>query len=181
MPDDEDLIDRLRAGDEAAFAELVSRYHPRLVGLARTFVATREAAEDVAQETWLAAVRGIDRFEGRSLLHTWLFQICVNRARTRGILDKRLVPSSRVDTSEHWSERVDDRLLAAGLAEQVQTAISHLPRAQQLVVTLRDIEGLTGEEVCAALSITDANQRVLLHRARSTLRRRLIDVLDGPP
>jgi RNA polymerase sigma-70 factor (ECF subfamily) len=197
MPDDEDLIDRLRAGDEAAFAELVSRYHLRLVGLARTFVATREAAEDVAQETWLAAVRGIDRFEGRSLLHTWLFQICVNRARTRGILDRQLVSSSRIeptsgatpvrsdrariDTSEHWSERVDDRLLAAGLAEEIQTAISHLPRAQRLVVTLRDIDGLTGEEVCAAMSITDANQRVLLHRARSTLRRRLIDVLERTP
>ena len=83
MGDDRDLIDRLRSGNEAAFAELVERYHLRLVGLARQFVATREAAEDVAQETWLAVVRGVDRFEGRSSLRTWLFQVCVNRARTR--------------------------------------------------------------------------------------------------
>jgi len=192
MRDDPGLIDRLRAGDEAAFAELVERYHLRLVGLARTFVATREAAEDVAQETWLAAVRGIDRFEGRSSLRTWLFQICVNRARTRGVLDKRLVPigpgepavdpnrfgldGAWTEAPQHWSELVDDRLQAAALAEHVHAAITRLPTAQQLVVTLRDVEGLTAEEVCAVLSITEANQRVLLHRARSTLRRSLEDV-----
>jgi RNA polymerase sigma-70 factor (ECF subfamily) len=193
MGDDRDLIDRLRSGNEAAFAELVERYHLRLVGLARQFVATREAAEDVAQETWLAVVRGVDRFEGRSSLRTWLFQICVNRARTRGVRDRRLLPvgsgepavdpnrfgprGAWTEAPQHWSDRVDDRLQAAALAEQVHTAIARLPRPQQLVVTLRDVEGLTAEEVCAVLSITEANQRVLLHRGRSAVRRSLEDVL----
>ena len=187
-----ELVDRLRRGDEAAFAELIDSYHARLVGLARHFVKTSEAAEDVAQETWLALVRGIDRFEGRSSLKTWLFQVCANRAKTAGVRDSRTVAvdpggpavdPSRFDQGgawsdppRHWADVVDDRLEAEAMVEHVREAIAELPESQQLVVTMRDVEGLTAEEVCAVLSISDANQRVLLHRARAHIRRSLEEV-----
>jgi len=192
--DDAELLDRLRAGDEEAFAELVGRYQARLVGLARQFVAGPQAAEDVVQDTWLALVRGVARFEGRSELRTWLFQICVNRARSHGVRERRLVPvgsgepavnPDRFDANggwaaplAHWADAVDDRLEAAAVVDHVRAAIDRLPHPQQLVVTLRDVEGLTAKEVCAVLSISEANQRVLLHRGRSTVRRALAEVLD---
>jgi RNA polymerase sigma-70 factor, ECF subfamily len=187
-----ELVDRLRGGDEAAFADLVDRYHVRLVGLARGFVRTHEAAEDAAQETWLALVRGVDRFEGRSSLRSWLFQVCVNRARTMGTRDARIVSvgsepavdparfdrsGSWSDPPAHWADLVDDRLEAAALVEHVRKAIGMLPDMQRLVVTLRDVERLTGQEVCDVLEITDANQRVLLHRARSAIRGSLEEVI----
>jgi RNA polymerase sigma-70 factor (ECF subfamily) len=186
MAADEDLLDRLRAGDEVAFAELVERYHTRLVRLARSFVANGEVAEDVAQETWLAVVRGIERFEGRSSLRTWLFRICANRARSTGAHEHRMfsadpqeaaVDPDRFDPGGAWAsppadwvDAIDDRLEAAVLAEHARRAIDELPERQRQVVTLRDVEGLSSKEVCEVLSISEANQRVLLHRGRSRIR-----------
>lgn len=189
MSQDEDileqLLERLQAGDEAAFAALVDAYHTRLVRFAATFVSNRQAAEDVVQDTWVAVIRGLDRFEGRSSLPTWLYRICANRARSRGAADGRTVAvggagatvdpgrfganGAWVQPPEPWSD-VDDRLTAEGLAPVAAAAIVELPEAQRQVVTLRDVEGLSSREVCEVLSISEANQRVLLHRARARLR-----------
>jgi RNA polymerase sigma-70 factor, ECF subfamily len=183
---DGDLVVRLRAGDESAFTELVERYHPRLIRLAGTFVSGRDLVEDVAQETWLAVVRGVDRFEGRSSFKSWLFQICANRARSIAVHEQRIVPVEDVtrvaDQSafaadgswetqpEDWASSVQDE---AELLASVQAAILELPPTQRQVVTLRDVDGLAAEEVCAILALTDANQRVLLHRARLGVRNAL--------
>lgn len=184
---DADLVVRLRAGDEAAFAALVERYHPSLLRLAETMVPSRAIAEEVVQETWLGVVSGISRFEGRSSLRTWLFHILVNRARSTGVREKRRAPAyaawvpaveparfgkdgAWVDPPTPWPEDVDDRLAAEMLAERVRARLSQLPDLQRQVVTLRDLEGLSSVEVCELLAITEANQRVLLHRGRSRIR-----------
>jgi RNA polymerase sigma-70 factor (ECF subfamily) len=180
---DVELLARVRDGDEAAFAELVERYHPRLIRLAATFVGGRDLVEDVAQETWLAVLRGVDRFEGRSSFKTWLFQICANRARSIAVRESRIVPVSDVfdvaerpafapdgsweSPPEEWATAALDR---AELVSAVRTAILGLPLSQRQVITLRDVEGLSAEEVCAVLALTDGNQRVLLHRARHRVR-----------
>ena len=193
MPRDEDavLLEQLRAGDEKAFVELVRRYHRRLTSLALTFVPSPEMAEDVAQETWLAVFRGVGRFEGRSSLRTWLFQICANRARSVAAREQRLASRrSELDIdpdrsgsgagwsspSQHWADAVDDRLEAGELAAHVRRAIEELPQLQRQVVTLRDIEGLPSVQVCEVLSLSEPNQRVLLHRGRSRIRRTLEEV-----
>ena len=192
---DAELVERLRAGEELAFVELIDRYHGRLVALARQFVDSREAAEDVVQETWVALIRGVERFEGRSSLRTWLFQICVNRGRSIGVRERKFhrfgrsepaVDPSRFgddgawsDPPQHWADTVDDRLAADALATHIRTAIGKLPTSQRLVVTLRDVDGLTSEEVCAVLSVSEANQRVLLHRGRSAVRRMLDAVMTS--
>lgn len=192
--DDRELVARLRVGEEEAFVELVERYHTRLIGLARQFVAGPAAAEDVVQETWLAVFRGIERFEGRSSLRTWLFRICVNRARSHGVQDHRFVPIGSGEAAadpgwfgpdgrwatppQHWAELVDDRLEATAVIDLVRAAIEALPGLQRVVVTLRDVEGLTGEEVRAVLSISEGNQRVLLHRGRSAVRRAIAAAID---
>jgi RNA polymerase sigma-70 factor (ECF subfamily) len=192
-PDDE-LVERLKAGDEGAFAEMLDRYHVRLVRFAMTFVASRQAAEDVAQETWLAVFRGVGRFEGRSSLQTWLFRICANRAKSHGGREPRSValggPEPAVDPArfgpsgawtvppEPWSE-IDDRLEAASLMPLVREAIENLPDVQKQVVTLRDVEGLSSKDVCEVLSISDANQRVLLHRGRARVRSTVERSLKG--
>jgi RNA polymerase sigma-70 factor (ECF subfamily) len=182
---DADLVLRLRKGDQAAFAALVDRYHSRLTRFARSFTARPELAEDIAQETWLGLLRGLDRFEGRASLRTWLFQICANRARTLAAREGRLVPvdptdpdSPTVDPARfdaggawaqppvHWTEAGGD----AELVERVRAAIDLLPDTQQQVVTLRDVEGLTAAEVCRILDLTEGNQRVLLHRGRARVR-----------
>ena len=173
----------MRAGDPTAFGELVERYHPRLVRWAGTFVGSRDLVEDVAQETWLAVLRGVDRFEGRSSFKTWLFQICANRARSIAAQEQRIVPVedvTRVATQpvftvdgswetppDQWADAVEDH---AELVAAVQTAILALPLTQRQVITLRDVEGLSAEEVCEVLTLTDGNQRVLLHRARLRVR-----------
>ena len=189
MTTDEDLIAGLRAGDEAAFRSLVERYHTRLVRFAGTFVVSRAVAEEVVQDTWLAVVRGIGRFEERSTLKAWIFQICANRARTTGRRERRSIPigaeEPAVDPRRFaasgawatpptpWADEVEDRLTAAGAADAVRGAIAALPDGQKQVVTLRDVEGLSSEEVCAVLDLTAVNQRVLLHRGRSRVRRAL--------
>lgn len=182
---DADLVLRLRKGDQAAFAALVDRYHSSLTRFARSFTARPELAEDIAQETWLGLLRGLDRFEGRASLRTWLFQICANRARTLAAKEVRLVPvdptdpdSPTVDPARFdagggwtqppvpWSEVADD----AELVRRVRAAITLLPDTQQQVVTLRDVEGLSAPEVCRILELTEGNQRVLLHRGRARVR-----------
>jgi RNA polymerase sigma-70 factor (ECF subfamily) len=186
---DELLVERLRAGDEPAFTELVRRYHPRLVRLARTFVRRDAVAEEVVQDAWLAVVRGIDRFEGRSQFRTWLFGIVANRARSTGGREARTVvvdltgptvdparfarDGAWVDPPDVWAERAEDRRVAARLAERVHHHLGDLPEQQREVVLLRDVEGLSAADVCTTLGLSDGNQRVLLHRGRARLRQLL--------
>ncbi len=186
--EDEQLLLGLRTGDEQAFLALVTRYQSSMLRLARTYVPSAAVADEVVQDTWMAVVRGVDRFEGRSSFKTWLMRIVVNRARTTGIRENRsvaigdasVVDQSRFDHSGHWtsppqqwSEDIDDRIRAEAMAAQIQMAMEALPSQQRVVVTLHDVEGLTSKEVCTVLSISEGNQRVLLHRGRSRLRQAL--------
>src|SRR5919197_3342453 len=176
--DEADLIAALRRGDEAAFTDLVDRYHGALVRLARSYAGSL-AAEDVVQETWVGFLRGLSKFEGRASIKTWLFRILVNRARTRAARDGRSIPLSTlgletesfepaVDPARfrpaddpkwpgHWlvapseDDLPEQRLLAGELDDRVRAAVATLPAAQRQVVTLRDIEGFSGEEVCRML------------------------------
>ncbi len=180
--DDAALVEQLRAGHEEAFVELVQRYQPRLLRLAEATVQSRAVAQEVTQDTWLAVVRGVDRFEGRSSFKTWLFHILLNRARSAARREQRAgIPDETIDERflkdghwanppEPWAERADDRLVAAQLATRVHELLPRLPDAQRDVVMLRDVEGLDAAEVSAVLDITDGNQRVLLHRGRAKLR-----------
>jgi RNA polymerase sigma-70 factor (ECF subfamily) len=195
--DEADLLDALRAGDEAAFAGLVRRHHGSLRRFARGFVASDAVAEEVVQEAWLAVVSGLDRFEGRSSLKTWLFSIVMNIARTRGVRERRSMPFSALAAPGdepspsvppqrfqqrgeawpgHWAspprpwEDPERRLESIEVREHLREALGTLPAAQQTVVTLRDVEGLDADEVCGLLGLTDGNQRVLLHRGRARLR-----------
>jgi RNA polymerase sigma-70 factor (ECF subfamily) len=186
---DEDLLRRLRAGDEQAFVMLVERYGDSMLRVASTFVPSHAVAEEVVQDTWLAALRGIDRFEGRSSVKTWLFTILVNRARTTGVREHRTIPVADaapvVDAGrfaptgvwatppEHWIEEAEDRMAAGKLVGMLKVAMDDLPARQRDVVILRDVEGMSSGEVCEALEITEANQRVLLHRGRGKLRQAL--------
>jgi RNA polymerase sigma-70 factor (ECF subfamily) len=188
------LVQRLQNGDEAAFVEVVENYHPRLLRFAAGLVGSWAAAEDVVQDTWVAVIRGVERFEGRSSLQTWLFQICANRARSAWTKQQRTVPidtseptvdpsrfgsdSAWVQPPEPW-DAVDDRLLADAVVPLVRTAIEDLPDMQRQVVTLRDVEGLTSADVCDVLAISEGNQRVLLHRGRARVRRALEQKLEG--
>lgn len=183
---DAELVTRLRSGEEAAFIELVERYHAQLIRLAGSFLARTETAEDVAQETWLALLNGIDRFEGRSSVKTWLFQICANRARTVGVREHRTVPvaeigpavdAARFTTAGDWAtppaawpDQLAEEAADAELVVLIRQAVDELPPLQRAVVTLRDVQGLTGKQTCELLSITEANQRVLLHRGREQVR-----------
>jgi RNA polymerase sigma-70 factor (ECF subfamily) len=187
-----ELVDRLRAGDEDAFAAVVRAHHASLCRLARTFVDSSAIAEEVVQETWLAVVRGVDRFEGRSSLKTWLFRILVNRARTIATRERRT--ESGVDPDDNrfdgngvwstppipWSEQVEDRVTAAQVAAIARDLLETLPEAQRQVVVLRDVEGLTAEETAALLGLSGGNQRVLLHRGRARLREGLEGELGRP-
>lgn len=186
VTDDDALVDRLRAGDEAAFRQLVDRYHVSMVRLAATFVPNRAVAEEVVQETWVGVLRGLDRFEGRSTLRTWLFRILVNQARTVGVRERRTVPVAAsepavdpqrfgaagqwVDPPAPWTDEVEDRLCAAATLAKVRGLIDALPAGQREVVMLRDVEGLSSAEACKVLGIREGNQRVLLHRGRSRVR-----------
>lgn len=195
MEPDEELLRRLRAGDERAFVILVERYNGAMCRLALSFVDSRAVAEEVVQDTWLAALRGLARFEGRSSLKTWLFTILVNRARTTGVRESRSVPVAdagpAVDASrfgpsgawaappEQWIEEAENRVDAAKVRDLLQGSFDALPPRQREVVLLRDVEGLSSAEVCAVLAISEANQRVLLHRGRSRLRQSLESGLGG--
>ncbi len=192
---DQDLVSRLRTGDEDAFVAVVERYHTQLVRLASAFVSGSGSAEDVAQETWLARITGIDRFESRSSLRTWLFQICVNRARSVGEREHRSVPVDHVEASVDaeqftptgawtsppapWPDWSGDPSDDADLVATIRMAITRLPGMQRLVVTMRDLDGLTSGEVCQVLSISEANQRVLLHRGRGNVRASIQRAVTG--
>jgi RNA polymerase sigma-70 factor (ECF subfamily) len=193
-----DLIERLRRGDESAFRDLIEAYGSSLLRLAMTYVGSRAIAEEVVQETWIGVLRGIDRFEGRSSLKTWVFTILANTAKTRGRREARSVPLSAltsadddeaaVDPSrffpadsrvfgggwavppESWDELPEHALLSHETRTLLSEAIERLPATQRQVVTLRDVEGWDATGVCDLLGLTEANQRVLLHRARSKLR-----------
>ena len=199
-----ELLGRLRAGDEDAFAALVREYHPSLVRVARMYVPTQAVAEEVAQETWLGVLNGLDRFEGRSSLKPWIFRILSNIAKTRALRDGRTlpfsalqepgrVPEAAVDADRfldpehprwpgHWAVKPvpwpEDALLAAETRERLAEAIEALPATQRAVISLRDIEGWSSDEVRNALDLSETNQRVLLHRARSKVRAALESYLE---
>jgi RNA polymerase sigma-70 factor, ECF subfamily len=189
VDEESELVTRLRAGDEQAFVQLVSRHHAAMLRLASSFVSSPAVAEEVVQDTWLGVLRGIDGFAGRSSFRTWLLRILVNRARSTGVREHRsvavgdagpVVDRSRFDASgawmsppQHWIEDSEDRMQAQALAGQIQKTLGELPTRQREVVVLRDVDGLSSHEVCEVLEISDANQRVLLHRGRSHLRQAL--------
>src|SRR5262245_3599266 len=200
-PDEMALVEALRRGDESAFVALVDRYQGPMLRLAMAYVPSRAVAEEVVQETWLGVLQGIGRFEGRSSLKTWIFRILTNRAKTRGEREGRSVPFSSLATADaeesgptvepgqfhpsdhpqwaniwvsypkNWGELPEDRLLSREIGARIQAAIDALPLTQREVITLRDVEGWSSEEVCNILAITETNQRVLLHRARAKVRR----------
>ena len=188
----------MRAGDERAFEALVARYDGGLRRVARTFVRTPAAVDDVVQETWLGVLRGLDTFEGRSSLRTWMFSILLNQARTRARRDARSLPFSALETEDHptvdpsafgadgrWASapaRLDGDpetgLLGAELRAQLLHAVEGLSDEQRAVITLRDLVGCTAPEVCQLLDISDGNQRVLLHRARTRVRHALAPLME---
>jgi RNA polymerase sigma-70 factor (ECF subfamily) len=191
---EQDLVKRLRAGDEDAFAELVRRYHRLMLRVARSYVRTDAVAEEVVQEAWLAVLRGIERFEGRASFKTWLLRIVANRAMTQGVKEARSVPFASLEGEDDdepsvsperfhpagepgagaWSAPPEpwpeDQVLAEETRAVIAKAIDELPGLQRAVVSMRDIEGWSSEEVQAALDISAANQRVLLHRGRQRVR-----------
>jgi RNA polymerase sigma-70 factor, ECF subfamily len=204
---DEELVAALRAGDESAYAGLVEELTPALTRLALAHVPSRAVADEVVQDTWLGVLRGIDRFEGRSALRTWIFQILLNTARTRGKREKRTLPFSSfgrgadegrdepaVDADRfqgpdgeypgHWSSppaawsQPEARLDADATRTVLLEAIAELPPRQREVITLRDIQGYSAAEARNALGVSETNQRVLLHRARSKVRAALEEHLD---
>ena len=206
--DDEQLLLALRRRDEQAFTTLVDRYHARLVRLASLFVANQAVAEEVAQETWIGVLQGIDRFEGRSSFRTWLFRILTNQAKRRGQREARSIPfaafsQADVDDGEpavaperflpasdewaghwvsypqNWRELPEEEFLSHETRALVQQAIAALPLNQRMVITLRDVEGFPSAEVCNALAISETYQRVLLHRARSKVRGQLEQYLEA--
>ncbi len=186
--EDASLVEGLRAGDEAAFRALMREYGGAMLRVAQMYVSSRAVAEEVVQDAWIGVLRGIGRFEGRSSLKTWLFRIVANTAKTRGVREARSIPfTSLGDDSEgtvdpdrflgsgerfpgHWAVPPEGRVLAAEAMGVIGRAIDALPPAQRAVITLRDIQGLSSEEVRNALDLTETNQRVLLHRARSKVR-----------
>jgi RNA polymerase sigma-70 factor (ECF subfamily) len=187
--DDHELVARLRAGEEGAFIDVVDRYHQPMIRLATAYVPSPSVAEEVVQDTWLGMLRGLDGFQERSSLKTWLFTILVNRARSTGQRERRTTPlgdyESSVDPHRFakdgqwhqppvpWTDEIDDQLAAAATTKFVRAAIDELPEGQREVVLLRDVEGLSSAEVCQVLGLADGNQRVLLHRGRARIRRAL--------
>ena len=202
---DADLVALLRAGDEEAISRLVEQWSPTMFRLARSFVDSAQSAEDVVQEAWLGMLSGLARFEGRSSLRTWTFSILVNRARTRGAREARALPQSpldprgapaahdwfagpggepsvnwaSIDTQSQWDTSPETVTLSREALRQLDQALSALPSRQRQVVTMRDVCGMDAGEVCAALNISPANQRVLLHRARAVLREALAGYYRG--
>src|SRR5262245_60890011 len=207
--DEERLVARLRAGDDAAFVELVERHHASMLRLAMTWVSTRDVAEEVVQDTWMGVLRGLSRFEGRSSLRTWIFRILANRARTAGQREARSVPfaslgdpgaeadGAAVDPDRFlaegphaghwavpprtWAPDPSDRLLSAEALTVIRRAVDALPPSQRAVITLHDAQGFPPTEICALLEISEGNQRVLLHRARSRVRAALDAYLTSGP
>ena len=198
LPDrrEDELLDALRSGDESAFTTLVEKHHASMIRIARLYVGSAAAAEEVAQEAWLAVLQGLQRFEGRCTVKSWIFAIVANCAKSRGERDKRMVPlSSLVQEDDedgasvpperfqgeghprwpgHWSQPPeawsDEQLVSRETLQAIAGAMETLPPKQRAVMMMRDVEGLESEETCQVLGISEANQRVLLHRARSKVR-----------
>ncbi|WP_301149835.1 RNA polymerase sigma factor [Mycobacterium simiae] len=200
--DDTAFIDALRRGDQSAYASLVDQHSSAMMRIAQSYVPSREVAEDVVQETWIAVIKGIDRFEGRSSLRTWLYSILVNLAKRRGVAENRESEKSlhaptvsperfegpHGENPGHWKEHPsafplspEGSVLSGELLQVVNEGLSELPQRQKLVVALRDVLGFDSDEVCELLDISLANQRVLLHRGRAVVRQRLEDYLVGQP
>jgi RNA polymerase sigma-70 factor (ECF subfamily) len=202
--DAEELLARLRAGDERAFEGLVEAWSGGMTRVARSFVSTQDSAVEVVQDTWLAVIAGLDRFEGRSSLKTWTYRILINTAKRRGLVEHRTIPMSSLGDEDsgptvdparfrqpgepyahHWQEFPEawpppDQLLLDGeLRARIVDAVEQLPERQRLVITLRDIEGYGASEVCELLDLTESNQRVLLHRARAAVRGRIEDYVTA--
>src|SRR3954470_433742 len=191
---DAEIVAALKRGDQAVFAELVDAYSPGLLRMARMYVRDREVAADVVQEAWIGVLRGIGRFEGRSSLKTWIYRILINTAKTRGQRESRSIPFSAaasddepavdpdrfLDAGHRWAgawmlgpgdwQTPEEELLQRETRDAILQAIDQLPAAQRAVITMRDVEGFPADEVAEALGISDGNQRVLLHRARSRVR-----------
>jgi RNA polymerase sigma-70 factor (ECF subfamily) len=202
---DTDLVRQLRAGDESTIARLVDEWSPAMLRVARSFVDSAQSAEDVVQDTWLGMLSGLARFEGRSSLRTWMFSILVNRAKSRGAREARMLTWSPLDPREgatqedglagnggghpsrwtsidipsRWDTVPENVALSREVLHQLDRALSALPPRQHQVVTMRDVCGMTADEVCATLNISPQNQRVLLHRARAVLRAALADYYRG--
>jgi RNA polymerase sigma-70 factor (ECF subfamily) len=204
--DDRELLAALRAGDEAAFSRIVSEWSRPMLTLARGFVSTEASAEEVVQETWLGVIKGLERFEGRSSLRTWVYRILVNTAKTRGVKEHRTLPWSTLAGEDGgpsldpalfqsggephpggwraapaaWPEElaVEGSVLAGEVRQELRAALDTLPDRQRVVITLRDVLGHSSEEVCEMLEISQANQRVLLHRARTAVRAGLASYLE---
>jgi RNA polymerase sigma-70 factor (ECF subfamily) len=204
--DDHVLVERARAGDEEAYTLLVRRHSPALMRLARMYVPTAALAEDVVQETWIAVVRGLERFEGRSSFKTWLFRILVNRAKTRGVREHRSIPFASLGSADatdegddgptvdpsrfagdgawttaprNWQDDPELALSSKEARRIVLEAIDTLPERQKIVITMRDLDGLSADEVRNALDLSETNQRVLLHRARAKVRTALENWIDA--
>jgi RNA polymerase sigma-70 factor (ECF subfamily) len=205
-PDDADFLARLRDGDEEAYMLLVEKYHAMLIRTALIYVHDRSVAEEVVQDTWIGFLQGLRRFEGRSTVKTWLFSILINRAKTQALRESHYVTAGDMLTMDDadgatvdparfhppgtpnagewsvkpnsWEEIPEERMLSLEVREMARAAIDRLPPMQQQVITLRDVEGWDAEQVCESLNITNANQRVLLHRARAAVRRALELYLD---
>lgn len=203
---DGELVARLRQRDGAAFREVVGRHHGAMIRFAQTFVSSHAVAEEVVQETWLAVVKGIDKFEGRSSFKTWLFRILANQSRARGASEARTIAVSSLGQGDEtpdgpsvwperfagpagrgmwaqpparWSDLPEERVLGAETFAVVADTVATLPEMQRRVIVLRDMEGWSSSEVCDLLGISEGNQRVLLHRARSVLRQRLEEHLGA--
>ena len=202
---DEQLVAALRDGDERTFRELYERSYPMMKRVARGYVASDAVAEEIVQDTWMAIVTGIERFEGRAALGTWMFSILTNQAKSHGARERRAVPFASIapaDVEEpavdsdrfqkddeawpgHWAtpprpwQKPERRLLSLEARDRLKEALAQLPERQRLIVVLRDVEGLSAEEVCDLLELSQENQRVLLHRGRSRLRAFLEEYLDG--
>jgi RNA polymerase sigma-70 factor, ECF subfamily len=205
------LVAALRRGDEAAFARLVASLHRSMLGLAMVHVGDRSVAEEVVQDAWVGVLQRLDRFQGRSSLKTWVLRIVSNRAKTRAVRERRTIPLSALaggpdaDADEaavdpdrflpaghrwagHWAtppaswrELPEERLLSQETMAEIERVVATLPPMQRAVLVLRDVEGLTAPEACQLLELTEANQRVLLHRARSKVRAALERYLDPGP
>jgi RNA polymerase sigma-70 factor (ECF subfamily) len=199
------LVARLRGREERAFEEATSTFYPAMFAVARAYVRSGSDAEEVVQDAWLGVLKGLERFEGRSRLRTWVLQIVANIARDRAVREARSLPFSSLedDAGEpaveperfrgpdepypggwrsfptDWATLPEERLLARETLDLVRRAIDELPLAQRTVITLRDVVGCAADEVSEALGVSEGNQRVLLHRARARVRARLERHLDG--
>src|SRR2546423_1922897 len=204
-PAEVELLQRLRNREEVAFADIVDRWSRPMLSVARGHVSTDASAQEVVQDTWMAVIRGLDAFEGRSSLKTWVFRILVNTAKTRGVREFRTVPMSSLSISvdddgptvdpsrfrgpddqfpggwaphavpQRWDADPERSVESAEVREFVGAALEELPQRQRSVVVLRDVEGCDSDEVCAILGVSAANQRVLLHRGRARVRAALED------